>query len=111
VRAAIRGVFDDALNCSVRDQGCFLVNAATELLRATRKSAGWLHRRWLGRNAHWPRRCAAASGRRIAPGAESHRADRPFPGRRAPGLRVMVKATPGSAALRDMVAVTLRAID
>ncbi|HXM75638.1 MAG TPA: TetR/AcrR family transcriptional regulator, partial [Thermoanaerobaculia bacterium] len=32
VRAAIRAVFEDTLNCPNPGHGCFLVNAATELL-------------------------------------------------------------------------------
>jgi len=112
VRAAIRGVFDDALNCSDRDQGCFLVNAATELLPRDAE-VGRLVASTLARQE----RALAEALRRGVREGELHLAPNRieqtarFLVGALQGLRVMVKATPGSAALRDMVAVTLRAID
>ena len=112
VRAAIRGVFDDALNCSDRDQGCFLVNAAAELLPRDAE-VGRLVASTLARQE----RALAEALRRGVRKGELHltpnRIEQTarFLVGALQGLRVMVKATPGSAALRDMVAVTLRAID
>jgi len=112
VRAAIRAVFDDALGCADRDQGCFLVNAATELLprdaevgrlvastmaRQERALAEALRRGVREGELHLPPKRIEETARFLVGALQ--------------GLRVMVKATPGSAALRDVVAVTLRAID
>jgi len=112
VRAAIRGVLEEALQCAERDRGCFLVNASTELLprdpevgrlvasamaRQERALADALRRGVRqGELQLTPRRIEQAARFLVAA---------------LQGLRVMVKATPDSPALRDVVAVTLRAID
>ena len=112
MRAALRGVLEDALDCADRDHGCFLVNAATELLPRDAE-VGRLVASTLARQE----RALAEALRRGVREGELHLAPNRieqtarFLVGALQGLRVMVKATPGSAALRDMVAVTLRAID
>jgi len=112
VRAAIRGVFEDALRCAERDQGCFLVNASTELLPRD-PEVGRLVASAMGRQE----RAFADALRRGVREGELHLTPRRiaqtarFLVGALQGLRVMVKATPGSPALRDVVAVALRAID
>ncbi len=106
VRAAI------ALGCADRDQGCFLVNAATELLPRDAE-VGRLVASTLARQE----RALAEALRRGVREGELHLAPNRieqtarFLVGALQGLRVMVKAMPESAALRDVVAVTLRAID
>ena len=112
VRAAIRGVFEDALGCADRDQGCFLVNAATELLPRDAE-VGQLVASTMARQeralAEALRRGVREGELKLAPKRIEQTAR--FLVGALQGLRVMVKAMPGSAALRDVVAVTLRAID
>jgi len=112
VRAAIRAVFEDVLRCSNPGQGCFLVNAATELLPRDTE-VGRLVASTLARQE----RALAEALRRGVREGELHLAPKRieqtarFLVGALQGLRVMVKAMPGSAAPRDLVAVTLRAID
>jgi TetR/AcrR family transcriptional repressor of nem operon len=112
VRAAIRAVFEDALHCVQRNQGCFLVNASTELLPRD----GEVGRLVASTMARQERAFADALRRGVREG-ELHLTPRRieqtarFLVAALQGLRVMVKATPGSPALQDVVAVALRGID
>jgi TetR/AcrR family transcriptional repressor of nem operon len=112
VRAAIRAVFENALHCPNPGQGCFLVNAAAELLPRDAE-VGRLVASSLARQE----RALAEALRRGVRQGELDLAPRRieqtarFLVGALQGLRVMVKATPDPVALRDMVAVTLRALD
>lgn len=112
VRAAIRAAFEDVLHCPNPDQGCFLVNTAAELLprdaevgrliastlaRQERAFADALRRGVTQGELHLPPKRIEQTARFLVGALQ--------------GLRVMVKATPEPAFLRDMVAMTLRAID
>jgi len=112
VRAAIRGVLEEALQCAERDRGCFLVNASTELLPRD-PEVGRLVASAMARQeralADALRRGVRKGELRLTPRRIEQTAR--FLVGALQGLRVMVKATPDSPALRDVVAVTLRAID
>ena len=112
VRAAIRGVLEEALQCAERDRGCFLVNASTELLPRD-PEVGRLVASAMTRQeralADALRRGVRKGELRLTPRRIEQTAR--FLVGALQGLRVMVKATPDSPALRDVVAVTLRAID
>jgi TetR/AcrR family transcriptional regulator, transcriptional repressor for nem operon len=112
VRAAIRGVFDDVLQSAGRDRGCFLVNASTELLPRDAE-VGRLVASALARQE---RALAEALRRGVRQGELQLTPKRIEQTARflvgaLQGLHVMVKAMPDSPALRDVVAVALRAID
>ena len=112
MRAAIRGVLEEALQCAERDRGCFLVNASTELLPRD-PEVGRLVASAMARQeralADALRRGVRKGELRLTPRRIEQTAR--FLVGALQGLRVMVKATPDSPALRDVVAVTLRAID
>jgi len=112
VRTAIRRLFEDVLHSSDRNCGCFLVNASSEL-SANDPEVGRLVASAMARRE----RALAEALRRGVREGELH-----LPPKRIEqtarflvaalqGLLVMVKATPDSPALRDVVAVALRAID
>ena len=112
VRAAIRGLFEDAVHGEERGCGCFLVNATTELLPGD-PEIGRLVASAMARQ----QRAVAGALRRGVREGELHLAPKRieqtahFLMAALQGLRVMVKASPDSPALRDVVAVALRAID
>jgi TetR/AcrR family transcriptional repressor of nem operon len=112
VRAAIRAVFDDVVHCTGRDRGCFLVNATTELLPRDAE-VGRLVASTMARQEH---ALAEALRRGVRKGELDLTPRRIEQAARflvaaLQGLHVMVKATPDSPALQDIVAVALRAID
>jgi TetR/AcrR family transcriptional regulator, transcriptional repressor for nem operon len=111
VRGAIRRVFENVLQSARRDCGCFLVNTATELLprdpEVGRVVASAMTRQ--------ERAFARALRRGVERGELNLTARRIEQSARflvgaLQGLSVMVKAMPDSPALRDVVAVALRAI-
>jgi TetR/AcrR family transcriptional repressor of nem operon len=112
VRAAIRRVFDTTVRGANRDCGCFMVNSATELL----PDDGDV-RRIVASAMNRQERAFAEALRRGVRNGELHLSPKRieqtarFLVSALQGLRVMVKAAPDSAALRDTVAVALRAIE
>jgi TetR/AcrR family transcriptional repressor of nem operon len=112
VRAGIRAVFEDALRCPNPGNGCLLVNAATELLPRDAE----VGRLVASTMARQERALAEALRRGVREGELQMSPKRIEQTARflvgaLQGLRVMVKATPDPGSLRDMVAVTLRAIE
>lgn len=111
VRAAIRRIFEESLLSANRDCGCFLVNSTTELLPRD-PEVGRLFASALTRQE----RALTTALRRGVREGELHLGPRRieqtarFLLSALQGLRVMVKAMPDSPALRDSVAVALRAI-
>ena len=112
VRTAIRAVLEDVVRCSDRGQGCFLVNATTELLPRD-PEVGRLVASTMARQE----RALAEALRRGVREGELHLTPKRieqtarFLVAALQGLRVMVKAMPDSPALRDAVAIALRALD
>jgi TetR/AcrR family transcriptional repressor of nem operon len=112
VRAAIRKVFEAVLHDSARDCGCFLVNSATELLprdpEVGRVVASAMARQERAL-AEALRRGARQGELRLTPRRIEETAR--FLVGTLQGLRVLAKAAPDSPALRDTIAVALRAIE
>jgi TetR/AcrR family transcriptional repressor of nem operon len=110
-RAAIRRVFENVPDGAARDCGCFLVNAATELLPRD-PEVGRLVASALARQerafADVLRRGVRRGELKLSPRRIEQTAR--FLVGALQGLRVMAKATPDSPALRDVVDVALRAI-
>jgi TetR/AcrR family transcriptional repressor of nem operon len=112
VRAAIRRLFEDAQQSANRDCGCFLVNTATELLPRD-PEVGRLVASALARQE----RALVEALRRGVREGELHLSPKRieqtarFLLGALQGLRVMVKVAPESPAVRDTMAVALRAID
>jgi TetR/AcrR family transcriptional repressor of nem operon len=112
VRAAVRKVFEGVDLDPGCERGCFLVNATAELVprdvEVSRLAASALARH---------ERAFAQALRRGVREGELHMSPRRieqtarFLAGALQGLRLMVKVVPDSAALRDAMALTLRALD
>jgi TetR/AcrR family transcriptional repressor of nem operon len=111
VKAAIRRVFE-TMPAANRDCGCFLVNSAAELMPRD-PEVGILFSSALARQeralAEALRRGVRTGELRLSPKRIGETAR--FLVSALHGIRVIAKATPKSPALRDTVAVALRAID
>jgi TetR/AcrR family transcriptional regulator, transcriptional repressor for nem operon len=112
IRAALAAMFDDVLHRADRNCGCFLVNAASELLprdpEVGRVVASAMARQETTLAAALRR--AVRSGELRLPARRVEQTARFLVGV-LQGLVVLSKAMPGSPAARDAAAVALRAIE
>jgi TetR/AcrR family transcriptional regulator, transcriptional repressor for nem operon len=112
VRGAVRRVFENGLRGENRDCGCFLVNSTSELLPRDAEVGRIAVSALAGQEralVEALRRGVREGELRLSPKRIEQTAR--FLVSTLQGLRVMVKAMPDSPALRDTVAVALRAID